>query len=225
MKVILQQDVKGQGKKGQMVEVSEGYARNYLLPRKLAIAATADAINTMNLKEKARKAEEARQKAEALLAGIVLDTKHFTLRTGGRTFEAAAFLRRAGADTTDVQRLFQSDLSEMVTRYDIIRRAETYRDAIAIAVVPEEGVDRVAAAQASDELLSLKGVKASFVIYRNGEDVLMSARSLGEINVQVILEALGGGGNSTTAGGRVEKGDPEVVRAQLREAIDDYFEK
>ena len=166
-----------------------------------------------------------REEAEALLAGIVLDTKHFTLRTGGRTFEAAAFLRRAGADTTDVQRLFQSDLSEMVTRYDIIRRAETYRDAIAIAVVPEEGVDRVAAAQASDELLSLKGVKASFVIYRNGEDVLMSARSLGEINVQVILEALGGGGNSTTAGGRVEKGDPEVVRAQLRQAIDDYFEK
>ena len=188
-------------------------------------ASSASELVTELLQYLVEPADLLREEAEALLAGIVLDTKHFTLRTGGRTFEAAAFLRRAGADTTDVQRLFQSDLSEMVTRYDIIRRAETYRDAIAIAVVPEEGVDRVAAAQASDELLSLKGVKASFVIYRNGEDVLMSARSLGEINVQVILEALGGGGNSTTAGGRVEKGDPEVVRAQLREAIDDYFEK
>ncbi len=76
-----------------------------------------------------------REEAEALLAGIVLDTKHFTLRTGGRTFEAAAFLRRAGADTTDVQRLFQSDLREMVSRYDIIRRAELYREDIAVAAM------------------------------------------------------------------------------------------
>ena len=166
-----------------------------------------------------------REEAEALLAGIVLDTKHFTLRTGGRTFEAAAFLRRAGADTTDVQKLFQNNLSEMVSRYDIIRRAELYRDDIAVAVIPQDGVDRVAAAQAADELLGLKGVKASFVVYRSGENVLMSARSLGEVNVQVILEALGGGGNSTTAGGRVTDSDPETVRKRLLEAIDDYFEK
>ena len=164
-----------------------------------------------------------REEAEALLAGIVLDTKHFTLRTGGRTFEAAAFLRRAGADTTDVQKLFQNNLSEMVSRYDIIRRAELYRDDIAVAVIPQDGVDRVAAAQAADELLGLKGVKASFVVYRSGENVLMSARSLGEVNVQVILEALGGGGNSTTAGGKVTDSDPETVRKRLLEAIDDYF--
>ncbi len=163
--------------------------------------------------------------AEALLAGIVLDTKHFTLRTGGRTFEAAAFLRRAGADTSDVQRLFQNDLQEMVSRYDIIRRAEIYRDDIAVSVVQEDGAERVTAAQAADELLTLKGVKASFVIFRSGDDVLMSARSLGDINVQVILETLGGGGNSTTAGGQVEGGDPETVREQLLEAIDQYFEK
>ena len=166
-----------------------------------------------------------REEAEALLAGIVLDTKHFTLRTGGRTFEAAAFLRRAGADTTDVQKLFQNDLREMVSRYDIIRRAELYRDDIALAVIPQEGVDRVTAAQAADELLSLKGVKASFVIYRNGADVLMSARSLGDVNVQVVLEALGGGGNSTTAGGRVENGDMDDVEQRLKDAIDGYFEK
>jgi len=166
-----------------------------------------------------------REEAEALLAGIVLDTKRFTLRTGGRTFEAAAFLRRAGADTAEVQRLFQNDLNDMVSRYDIIRRAEMYRTDIAVAVIPEDGVDRVAAAQASDELLTLKGVKASFVIYQNGENVLMSARSLGEINVQVILEALGGGGNATTAGGRVENRRVEVVREALLQAIDAYFEK
>ena len=166
-----------------------------------------------------------REEAEALLSGIVLDTKHFSLRTGGRTFEAAAFLRRAGADTAEVQRLFQNELSEMVSRYDIIRRAELYREDIAVALVPEDGVDRVAAAQAADELLTLKGVQASFVVYRSGDDVLMSARSLGEINVQVILEALGGGGNSATAGGRVENGDPDEVLRDLQQAIDAYFEK
>ena len=133
--------------------------------------------------------------------------------------------RRAGADTTDVQRLFQSDLSEMVSRYDIIRRAELYREDIAVAAIDQEGVDRVTAAQAADELLSLKGVKASFVVFPSGENVQMSARSLGEVNVQVILEALGGGGNSTTAGGRVENTDVETVKSRLLEAIDAYFEK
>ena len=163
--------------------------------------------------------------AEALLAGIVLDTKHFTMRTGGRTFEAAAFLRRAGADTADVQRLFQNDLSEVTTRYDIMRRAEVVHDSIAVAAVEEDGVDRVAAAQAADELLTLKGIRASFVVYRAGKDVMMSARSLGDINVQVILEALGGGGNSTTAGGRVEDGNPDDVRDRILEAIEKYLKK
>ena len=127
--------------------------------------------------------------------------------------EAAAFLRRSGADTAEVQRLFQGDLKDMVTKYDIIRRAEMYRSNIAVSVVEESGVDRVAAAQAADDLLTLKGVQASFVIYAAEGAVLMSARSLGEINVQVILEALGGGGNSTTAGARIEDTDPESPSA------------
>ena len=155
----------------------------------------------------------------------MLDTKHFTQRTGGRTFEAAAFLRRSGADTAEVQRLFQGDLKDMVTKYDIIRRAEMYRSNIAVSVVEEPGVDRVAAAQAAADLLTLKGVQASFVIYAAEGAVLMSARSLGEINVQVILEALGGGGNSTTAGARIEDTDPESVRQQLIGVLDAYFEK
>ena len=103
--------------------------------------------------------------------------------------------------------------------------AELYREDIAVAAIDQEGVDRVTAAQAADELLSLKGVKASFVVFPSGENVQMSARSLGEVNVQVILEALGGGGNSTTAGGRVENTDVETVKSRLLEAIDAYFEK
>lgn len=165
-----------------------------------------------------------REEAEALLAGMVLDTKHFTMRTGGRTFEAAAFLRRAGADTTVVQKLFQNDLNEMISRYDIIRRADLYHGDVAVAVVPEDGVDRVTAAQAADELLNLKGVRASFVVYRSGDAVMMSGRSMGEVNVQVILEALGGGGNASQAGGRVENADVLEIQQKLEASIDAYFE-
>lgn len=161
--------------------------------------------------------------AEALLAGIMLDTKNFTMRTGGRTFEAAAFLRRAGADTADVQRLFQSDLAGMIKRYEIIRHAEMVHDDIAVATVEEE-IDRVAAAKAADELLTLAGVHASFVLFRHGTGVNLSARSLGEINVQLIMEKLGGGGNSTTAGGQVPDGTVDAVREQLLDAINEYLE-
>ena len=165
-----------------------------------------------------------RCEAEALLAGIVLDTKNFTNRTGGRTFEAAAFLRRTGADTADVQRMFQSDLKSMISRYAIIRRAELYHDDLAIAALEEE-CDRVTAAKAADELLTLKGVQASFVLYPKGDGVYISARSLGEVNVQVIVEALGGGGNSTTAGGQLRDGNVADCKQHLLAAIDDYFEK
>ena len=151
-----------------------------------------------------------RVEAEALLAGIVLDTKNFMMRTGGRTFEAAAFLRRAGAETSEVRRYFQSDLPSMIQRYDIIREAKLYHGDIAIAVVTKE-VPRVTAAKAADDLLTLQGVQASIVLYRAGEGTSMSGRSLGEINVQVILERLGGGGNSTTAGGHVPGSEPETV--------------
>ena len=164
-----------------------------------------------------------RPEAEALLAGIVLDTKNFTNRTGGRTFEAAAYLRRTGADTADVQRMFQSDLDDMISRYDIIRQAELYREDLAIVAMREE-CERVTAAKASDELLTIKGVQASFVLYPKGDGVYISARSLGDINVQVIVEALGGGGNSTTAGGYLKYAEIEEAAAALRASIDKYFE-
>lgn len=162
--------------------------------------------------------------AEALLAGIVLDTKSFTNRTGGRTFEAAAYLRRAGADTQDVQRMFQSDLESMIDRYAIIRRAVLYREDLAIAAI-DEPCERVTAAKAADELLTLSGVQASFVFYPKDDGVYISARSLGEVNVQVIVEALGGGGNSTSAGGQLPGVTVEQVCQKLQEAIDKYYEK
>ena len=162
--------------------------------------------------------------SEALLAGIVLDTKNFTNRTGGRTFEAAAYLRRAGADTADVQRMFQSDLQSMTSRYDIIRRAELYHGDIAIAALDQE-CDRVIAAKAADEMLTLQGLRASFVLYRKDDGIYISARSLGEINVQVLVETLGGGGNSTTAGGQCSGMTVAEAKATLLRAIDKYFEE
>ena len=162
--------------------------------------------------------------SEALLAGIVLDTKNFTNRTGGRTFEAAAYLRRAGADTADVQRMFQSDLQSMISRYDIIRRAELYHGDIAIAALDQE-CDRVIAAKAADEMLTLQGVRASFVLYRKDDGIYISARSLGEINVQVLVETLGGGGNSTTAGGQRSGMTVAEAKTTLLRAIDKYFEE
>ncbi len=162
--------------------------------------------------------------AEALLAGIVLDTKNFTVRTGGRTFDAAAYLRRAGADTGEVRRLFQNDLDSTINRYDVIRRAEKIRGDIALAAV-DIPVGRVVAAQAADELLQIAGIGASFVVTPSGSDVNLSARSMGEINVQVILEKLGGGGNATAAGGVVRDAKVAEVREALLKAIDEYFEK
>ena len=162
--------------------------------------------------------------SEALLAGIVLDTKNFTNRTGGRTFEAAAYLRRAGADTADVQRMFQSDLQSMISRYDMIRRAELYHGDIAIAALDQE-CDRVIAAKAADEMLTLQGVRASFVLYRKDDGIYISARSLGEINVQVLVETLGGGGNSTTAGGQCSGMTVAEAKTTLLRAIDKYFEE
>ncbi|MDE7242554.1 MAG: DHH family phosphoesterase [Oscillospiraceae bacterium] len=163
------------------------------------------------------------EESEALMAGIMLDTKNFILHTGARTFEAAAFLRRAGVDTSDVRRYFQSDLPSMIQRYDIIRTAQVVHGDIAVAVA-EKDVSRITAAKAADDLLTLQGIQASIVLYRQGDGVSMSARSLGEPNVQVILEALGGGGNATAAGGHVPATGLDSVRARLLASIQKYYD-
>ena len=167
-----------------------------------------------------RKAE-----AEALLAGITLDTKQFTMRTGSRTFEAAAFLRRSGADTGDVKKLFQNDLEGTIARYDIIQNARMYRNDIAVARV-DHPVGRITAAQAADELLNISGIDTTFVLFPDGEGrVILSARSMGDVNVQVILEKLGGGGNAATAGAQVPGKSVEEVTKDLLRAIDQYLEE
>ena len=160
--------------------------------------------------------------ARALLAGIVLDTKNFSVRTGSRTFEAAAFLRRAGADTVDVKKLFQNDLDSTVSRYQIVQAARLYRNEIAIAAL-DYTVTRPLAAQAADELLNIRGITASFVLFPDGNRTIISARSIGEANVQVILEALGGGGNAATAGAQIEDKAVRDVLTELVASIDKFY--
>ena len=159
--------------------------------------------------------------AEAMLAGIVLDTKNFTMRTGVRTFEAAARLRSAGADTVEIKRLFQTDFERCIDRYDIVSRAHMHRGGIAISYT-EKNVDRTTAAQAADELLNVLNVQASFVLFPEEDEIVISARSLGNINVQVILEKMGGGGHLQMAGAQIKGQSPEIVLSRLYEVIDDY---
>lgn len=162
--------------------------------------------------------------AEALLAGIVLDTKAFTMRTGSRTFETAAFLRKSGADTAEVNKLFQTGLEETVTKFEIIRGARPYRNAMALAFTDQK-VGRAIAGQAADELLNISGIQASFVIYPEEGQSCLSARSDGSVNVQVISEMLGGGGNAATAGAQFPGKTPEEVLPALTAAIDKYFDE
>ena len=164
-----------------------------------------------------------RPEAEAMLAGIVTDTKNFTLRTGERTFDAAAYLRRAGADPVAVKRLMQNDYESTVTRYAIMERAELYRDSVCIAPV-DRPVDRVTAAQAADELLNISGIEASVVLYPTAEGgVNLSARSIGSLNVQVLMETLGGGGNMNAAAAQLADTTPEEALERLKAAVDDYL--
>ena len=165
-----------------------------------------------------------RTEAEALLAGIVLDTKNFTLRTGESTFEAAAFLERLGADPSAVKLLLQNDMEHTVQKYGILQNAKIYRDGIAIAISDTEQ-DRVVAAQAADEMLNISGIQASFVLYATAEGgVVVSARSFGEVNAQMILEKLGGGGNKSAAGAQVKHISLRDAVNTLCASIDEYVD-
>lgn len=161
--------------------------------------------------------------AKSLMAGIVLDTKSFHVRTSERTFEAAAYLRQLGADTVEVKKLMQNDFQNTIAKYQIIKSARLYRQEIAIAAL-NSGTTRSLAAQAADELLNISGITASFVLYPDGDHVHISGRSIGEANVQMILEPLGGGGNAATAGAQIEGGSVKEVLDRLVDAIDQYYE-
>ena len=161
--------------------------------------------------------------AECLLAGIMLDTKNFVMRTGVRTFEAAAVLRKMGADTITVKKLFSNSMESYKKKTKIVADAEIYRQC-AIAPCDFFAEDmRIIAPQAADELLSIKNVDASFVLYPANEEVSISARSMGLINVQLIMEALGGGGHQTMAGVQLKNCTVEQAKQALCQAIDSYF--
>ena len=162
--------------------------------------------------------------AKCLMAGIFLDTKSFHVRTGERTFEAAAYLRQIGADTVEVKKLFQNDFQDTVSKYRIIKAARLYRNEIAIAVL-NTSTSRTLAAQAADELLNISGISASFVLYPDEEQVIISARSIGTANVQMILEPLGGGGNTATAGAQIRGTTIKDVLDQLVSSIDKFYEE
>jgi c-di-AMP phosphodiesterase-like protein len=164
--------------------------------------------------------------ATAMLAGIIVDTKSFTLRTGARTFEAASYLRTNGADTVLVQRLLKEDIATYIERSKIVQTVEFFREGIAIAHGEEMNpYSQVLIAQTADILLTMKGVSASFVVAKkdNG-DVGISARSLGEINVQVIMEKLGGGGHLTNAACQIKNGMIDIAIEQLKVAIIEIVE-
>ena len=162
--------------------------------------------------------------AKSLMAGICLDTKFFNVRTGERTFEAAAALRRMCADTTEVKLLLQNDFHDTLEKYQIIKSAKLYRDELAIAAL-DQPTSRILAAQAADELLNISGITASFVLYPDEGQTVISARSIGSANVQVILEPLGGGGNAATAGAQMKNVDVQEALDKLIASIDAFYEE
>ena len=165
-----------------------------------------------------------RVEANALLTGIVLDTKTFAIHTGSRTFDAAAFLRRLGADTVEVKMLMQSDFQTAMTRYALVHGARMYHNYIAIASSDEQ-TTRIVIAQAADELLNVAGVTASFVLSAYESGIFISGRSIGTVNVQLVLEQFGGGGNQSVAGARIDSSSVEDAERRLLAAIDHYLEE
>ena len=162
--------------------------------------------------------------AESLYAGIMMDTKNFTFKTGVRTFEAAAYLRRCGVDIIRVKKWFQSDLASFNKIADIVKRAEVINNSIAISTYEEKTKDAsIVCAKAADELLTISDITASFVIGLLDDKVCISGRSIGDINVQVILEKLGGGGHITVAGAQVENMTIEETKQELINRINEYF--
>lgn len=161
---------------------------------------------------------------EALYAGIMMDTKNFTFKTGVRTFEAAAFLRKCGVDIIKVKKWFQSNLETYNKISEIVAKSEIIDDTIAISIYDKEDSDaNITCAKAADELLTISSITASFVIGKMGDKIYISGRSIGDINVQLILEKLGGGGHITVAGAQVEGMTQEEVKQELINRINEYF--
>ena len=204
---------------------SADYIENATLTFQEVYASSAAELVTELLQYAEVNVELKKIEAEALYAGIMMDTKSFTFKTGVRTFEAAAYLRKCGVDIIRVKKWFQSDLESFNKIADIVRKAEIVNDSIAIALCDGEKSKDISllCAKAADELLTISDVTASFVLGDTGEKVCISGRSIGDINVQVILEKLGGGGHITLAGAQVEGMTLEEVKQELIIRINEYF--
>ena len=159
-----------------------------------------------------------------MLAGIFLDTKGFTVKTGVRTFEASAFLRQVGADTVEVRKMFSGGLESSVKKYQIISCAKEQFPGISLSVVDEE-TPRATASQAADELINASDIKAAFVVYGEKGGSVISARSYGQVNVQVVLEKIGGGGSLTSAGAQFPDKSTDETAVILTQAIEDYLKE
>jgi c-di-AMP phosphodiesterase-like protein len=202
--------------------VGATYIQNAALGFVEPYASSASELVTELLQELKEPADILRCEAEALLAGIVLDTKSFTIRTGERTFDAAARLRRTGADTAEVKKLLQTDLDDAVAKYKILQNAKLYKN-VAVAA-PQEKQSRIVAAQAADELLNISGVEASIVVAQDNKGgPFASARSIGDVNVQLIMESLGGGGNRSAAAAQFDDCDVKEAVKRVYSAIDEYY--
>ena len=167
------------------------------------------------------------QEADAMYAGIVIDTNNFNNQAGVRTFEAAAYLRRNGADITRVRKLFRDDMVNYKARAQAVNQAEVFEEAFAISECPADGIENptIVAAQAANELLEIKGIKASIVMSQYNGMIYLSARSIDEVNVQVMMERLGGGGHRAVAGAQLKEMNIEEAKEKLKEVIREMMEK
>lgn len=205
---------------------STEYIENAVLIFHEVYASSASELVTELIQYSTKKIELKKIETEALYAGIMLDTKDFTFKTGVRTFEAAAFLRKTGVDIIKVKKWFRTDLETYKRITSIISRVETINGNMAISDFTEDIEDsRVVIAKAADELLTIKGIEASFVLGIFENKIYISARSVGDINVQLILEELGGGGHITLAGAQIEDVSIEEAKSRLIEAINNYLDK
>ncbi len=203
---------------------SADYIENATLTFQEVYASSAAELVTEILQYVSKKINLRTIEAESLYAGIMMDTKNFTFKTGVRTFEAAAYLRKCGVDIIRVKKWFQSDLTSFIKIADIVKKAEIVNDTIAIAIYTKKTKDAsLICAKAADELLTISNVTASFVLGYIGDKICISGRSIGDINVQIILEKLGGGGHITLAGAQVEGMTMEETKQELINRINEYF--
>ena len=165
--------------------------------------------------------------ADCIYAGMLIDTNNFMAKTGVRTFEAAAYLRRNGADMTRVRKMLRENMQAYKARAEVVRNAEVYRDTFAISVCDSSNLESptVVGAQAANELLDITGIKASFVLTDFQKKIYISARSIDEIDVQMIMERMGGGGHLNFAGAQIEGKTIEEVTAEIRELLDRLIEE